>query len=154
MLIIIVNKYKKIDMGGKAFNNIGINVKDKIKFLSSYKFSFSLENSDGDGYVSEKIIDSFLAGTIPIYYGDYMIEEYINPKAFILIKGEKDIKSKIEYIKKIDNDDELYHSILKETIFVKSYQKILEENFEEKNMFLRNIFIRGTKNKKADYFQF
>ncbi len=70
-----LNKYKKIDMGGRAFNNIGEYVGDKIKFLSSYKFSFSMENSDGDGYASEKIIDSFLAGTIPIYYGDYMIDE-------------------------------------------------------------------------------
>ena len=70
-----LNKYKKIDMGGRAFNNIGEYVGDNIKFLSSYKFSFSMENSDGDGYASEKIIDSFLAGTIPIYYGDYMIDE-------------------------------------------------------------------------------
>ena len=44
-----------------------------------------MENSNGDGYISEKIIESFLAGTIPIYYGDYMVDEYINPKAYILI---------------------------------------------------------------------
>ena len=36
----------------------------------------------------------------------------INPKVYILIKGEKDIKDKIEYIKKIDNDNILYKSIL------------------------------------------
>ena len=90
-----LNNYKKIDMGGRAFNNIGKLVKDKIEFLSDYKFSISMENTEGDGYVSEKIIDSFIAGTIPIYYGDYMIDEYINNKAFILIKGEKDIDKKI-----------------------------------------------------------
>ena len=44
-----------------------------------------MENSEGDGYISEKIVDSFLAGTIPIYYGDYMVDEYINPKTYILI---------------------------------------------------------------------
>ena len=65
------------------------NVKNKIEFLSSYKFSISMENSEGDGYVTEKIIESFIAGTIPIYYGDYMIDEYINPKAYILIKYHK-----------------------------------------------------------------
>ena len=26
-----------------------------------------------------------------------MVDEYINPKAFILIKGKKDMKNKIEY---------------------------------------------------------
>ena len=70
-----LNEYKQVDMGGEYQNNIGGKVKDKIKFLSSYKFSISMENSNGDGYISEKIIDSFIAGTIPIYYGDYLIDE-------------------------------------------------------------------------------
>jgi hypothetical protein len=38
-------------------------------------------------YISEKIIESFIAGTIPIYYGDYLVDEYIiikiNPKVYI-----------------------------------------------------------------------
>ena len=37
-------------MGGYDFNNIGGQVKNKIEFLSSYKFSISKENSEGDGY--------------------------------------------------------------------------------------------------------
>jgi hypothetical protein len=43
-----------------------------------------MENSNGDGYISEKIVDSFRAGTIPIYYGDYILDEFINPKTYIL----------------------------------------------------------------------
>ena len=73
-----LNNYKNIDMGGKVLNNVGGLVKDKIKFLSSYKFSIAMENSEGQRYISEKILDSFMAGTIPIYYGGYMIDEYIN----------------------------------------------------------------------------
>ena len=73
-----------------------------------------MENSKGDGYISEKIIDSFIAGTIPIYYGDYMLDEFINPKTYMLIRGKNDIREKIEYIKKIDNDKQLYLSIMKE----------------------------------------
>ena len=69
-----LDKYKKVDMGGNVMNNIGKRVKDKIKFLSNYKFSIAMENSEGQGYVSEKILDSFFAGTIPIYYGGYMID--------------------------------------------------------------------------------
>ena len=109
-----LNKYKKVDIGGKCQTNINEDITNKIEFLSNYKFSIAMENSDGDGYLTEKIVDSFRAGTIPIYYGDYFLEEFINPKSYILIKGEKDIEKKIEYIKKIDNDDNLYKAILKE----------------------------------------
>ena len=103
-----LNKYKKIDMGGLYKNNVGGTIKNKIEFLSIYKFSISMENSNGDGYISEKIVDSFISGTIPIYYGDYMVDEYVNPKSYILIKGFKDIKDKLNYIKEIDNDDKKY----------------------------------------------
>jgi hypothetical protein len=106
-----LNEYKHVDMGGTYLNNVGGKVKNKIQFLSSYKFSISMENSNGDGYSSEKIIESLIAGTIPIYYGDYLIDEYINPKVYIMIKGQKDIKNKIDYIKKIDNNDTIYNSI-------------------------------------------
>ena len=40
-----------------------------------------------------------------------MVDEFISPELYILIRGEKDIKEKIEYIKKIDNNDELYKKI-------------------------------------------
>ncbi len=136
-----LNKYKTVDMGGKVLNNIGMKVENKIEFLSNYKFSISMENSNGDGYASEKIVESLIAGTIPIYYGDYMIDEYINPKSYILIKGQKDELPKIEYIKKIDKDNNLYRDILNEDIFL--YNKsnnIVEIIEEEKKKFFINIF--------------
>ena len=87
-------------MGGQYNNNVGGPVKDKIEFFKDYKFSISMENTEGDGYATEKIVDSFISGTIPIYYGSYVIEEYINPKSYTYIRGLEDIKEKIEYIKK------------------------------------------------------
>ena len=141
----LLSEYKKVDMGGKCHNNINKSVKNKIDYLSNYKFSIAMENSDGDGYLSEKIVDSFLAGTIPIYYGDYILDEFINPKSYILIKGENDIEKKIEYIKKIDKDDNLYKTIIKE-------KPIIDDNFANKideleiKSFLKHIF-KQDKNK-------
>ena len=140
-----LNNYKKVDMGGFCTNNIHRKVKNKIQFLSEYKFSIAMENSRGDGYLSEKIVDSFRAGTIPIYYGDYLIDEFINPKTYILIKGEQDIKKKIKYIKKIDNDDKLYKEIMKEKPIIddKFIEKIDKKEMME---FFYNIFSQD-KNK-------
>ena len=132
-------------MGGKSYTNIHGKVRNKIKFLSKYKFSIAMENSRGDGYLSEKIVQSFRAGTIPIYYGDYLVDEFINPKTYILTKGDKDIDKKIEYIKKIDNDNKLYMEIMKEKPIIdnKFIEKIDKKEIIE---FLYNIFSQD-KNK-------
>jgi hypothetical protein len=136
-------------MGGRFLNNVDGPVKDKIQFLSSYKFSIAMENSEGDGYVSEKIFDSFISGTIPIYFGDYTVDEYINPKSFILIKNEKSIISKIEYIKDIDNNNEKYLNILKENILIN--EKIRDIIEKEEKEFLYNIFEQEKEKAKRIY---
>ena len=144
-----LNKYKQIDMGGPYNNNVGGPVKNKTEFLLDYKFSIAMENTNGDGYISEKIIDSFIAGTIPIYYGSYMIDEYINPKTYILINGPKDMYEKIEYIKKIDNDDDLYKSILKEKVYIND--KILEQSHKEQTDFWVHIFKQDKNKAKRNF---
>jgi hypothetical protein len=108
-----------------------------------------MENSEGDGYVSEKLFDSFISGTIPIYYGDYTVDEYINPKAFILIKNEKNIKEKIEYIKYIDNNNEKYMNILKENVLMN--ENIVNIIEKEKKDFLYNIFSQDKEKARRIY---
>lgn len=147
-----LSKYKNIDMGGKYKNNIGGIIKNKIKFLSNYKFSIAMENSEGQGYISEKILDSFIAGTVPIYYGGYMIDEFINPKSYILIKNENDMQEKIEYIKRIDNNDILYKSILKEKLLIND--NLVSISDIEKAEFFNNIFEQEkSKAKRIDNYQ-
>ena len=134
-----LNQYKEIDMGGLYHNN--------------YKFSLAMENTKADGYITEKVIDAFVAGNIPIYYGNYMIEEYINPKAFILIKGEEDMMEKIEYIKKIDNDDKLYKRILREKVLIND--NIKDDSTKERIEFLTHIFEQNkTLAKRVDNYHY
>jgi hypothetical protein len=105
-----------------------------------------MENSEGDGYVSEKIVDSFISGTIPIYYGDYTIDEYINPKSFILIKNEENIEKKINYIKEIDQNYEKYTNILKENVLIN--ENIVDIIEKEEKEFLCNIFNQDKRKAK------
>ena len=120
-----LSKYKKVDMGGEINNTIGYNVTDNIKFFKEYKFSIAFEKNSGDGYATGHIINSFLAGTIPIYYGDYFIDEYINPDTYILVRNDIDLQDKIEYIKEVDKDDKLYLEFFSKDI-------LLDENIVEK----------------------
>lgn len=53
------------------------------KLFHNYRFALVLENHNHDGYVTEKILNAFLAGSIPIYYGSRKVLDIFNPKAFI-----------------------------------------------------------------------
>ena len=121
--IIELNKYKVVENAGKYRKNVNFienpkshKYQNKVNFLKQYKFSIAMENSFNTGYISEKIITCFLAGTIPIYYGDTSLESFINPKTFIQIKPWDDIKEKIKLIKKIDTNDKLYFKMLNEDL--------------------------------------
>ena len=49
-------------------NNIGGAVSDKFAFQQKHKFSIAFENTSYCGYCTEKIVEAFVAGTIPIYW--------------------------------------------------------------------------------------
>ena len=138
--------YKKIDSGGKYMNNIGSPVKDKLEFQKQYKFSIAFENSRDNGYTTEKLIDAFASGGIPIYYGDPLVGKIFNKKAFIDLNDFKTINEAIEYIKKIDNDDKLYLEYIKEPMLLD--EKYLEKEFKRIDLFLTNIFDKDIKNAK------
>lgn len=69
---------KKID-GMHSTDNV-------IKEYSNYKFVIAMENKIVEGYITEKIINAFRSGSIPIYWGDPKIaKEIFNEKAFICV---------------------------------------------------------------------
>jgi hypothetical protein len=55
----------------------------KLVTLASYTFCICFENASFEGYVSEKLFDCFVAGTVPIYLGAPNIRDVVSPRAFI-----------------------------------------------------------------------
>jgi hypothetical protein len=53
----------------KEFPNYCGVVKDKLQTLREYNFVLAFENTDYPGYITEKIIHAFMAGTVPLYWG-------------------------------------------------------------------------------------
>ncbi|MDA3966383.1 MULTISPECIES: glycosyltransferase family 10 domain-containing protein [Helicobacter] len=137
-----ISKYKQVDSGGNWRNNIGGAVGNrwgddvftsKINWLKDYKFNLCFENSSYAGYTTERIFDAFIAGCIPIYWGDPVISGFgddrksdfvINPKAFINALNYPTLKDMVEDIKRIDSDDKLFKEMINEPIFleVESYE--------------------------------
>jgi hypothetical protein len=59
-------------------------VEKKTDVLGRYQFAVCYENArDLGGYVSEKIFDALLAGSIPIYLGAPDITDYVQPDCFV-----------------------------------------------------------------------
>lgn len=56
-----------IDLYGKDY---GVPVETKTEALADYRFSVVVENEVINGWHTEKILDCFMTGTVPIYYGD------------------------------------------------------------------------------------
>ena len=113
-----LSKYKKVDSGGRYMNNLtdGNPVPDKLEFQKDYRFSISMENSAISGYTTEKIIDAWAAGTIPIYWGNPDITKEFNKNAFINVSDFESIDELVKYVTKLDSDEEAYLRMCHEPI--------------------------------------
>ena len=55
----------------------------KQEIIGRYRFCMAVENSTEADYVTEKIYDCFLAGTVPIYLGAPNVDEFVPPGSYI-----------------------------------------------------------------------
>lgn len=133
-----LSSYKKVDSGGKFMNNVGGPVPNKYDFEKNYKFSIAFENVSHPGYTTEKLMQAFAAGGIPIYWGDPFIGKAFNPKAFINVMAFPNIDDVIQYIKQIDENDELYKAFFNEDALNKEYT--LDAIWPRFRKFVLNIF--------------
>ena len=114
---------------------------NKELVLKDYKFAICFENTAMPGYITEKIIDCFLCGVIPIYLGAPNITEVIPKKAFIDFRDFTTLEELNEYIKNI-NDTEAMDIINKGKEFLKSTDgfKFSYEFFAKNTL---NLFLYG-----------
>lgn len=111
-----LSEYKKVDSGGSVLNNIGYNIENKNQWISDYKFTIAFENQSHPGYTTEKILDPFLSGSLPIYSGNPRIEEDFNKGSFLNVMDFKNYEEAIEKIIEIDENDSLYNNIMNSRI--------------------------------------
>ena len=125
---------KHVDSAGKLYNNINAKIEGesgKIDFLSTRKFNICFEPYSHPGYVTEKILHAFYAGTVPIYWGSETIANDFNPAAFINVHDFNSQEEAIAHIIKVDQDDELYASYINAPKFLNSVppSHIMLDNF-------------------------
>ena len=121
-----VNRYRPVDALGKSRNTQSTPSTDRadpflmdnaVEKYRPYKFVICCENRCFPGYITEKIINAMLAQAIPIYLGASDIASHFNPRSFIDVGAFPTRAAALEYIQKVDQDDELYCSMLREPWF-------------------------------------
>jgi hypothetical protein len=114
----VIQKFgDKMDVFGRGYDPIEF----KINGLKDYCFSVVIENCKRDYWFTEKLIDCFATGTIPIYWGCPSIGDFFNTDGMLIF----DSMDELETI--LDNcNEELYNSKLDE----------IKDNFEKSKNFL------------------
>ena len=112
--------------------------KDLTDTYSKYKFVIAMENVDKKGYITEKIINAYRAGAIPIYWGsDRMIERIFNPDSFINLSDFENDEKCVEYICELANNPLKWLEIKNQPIFKNN---IIPDVFKYKEPVLPTIY--------------
>ena len=85
--------------------------------LHDYRFALVMESTGmRKGYITEKIINAFLAGTVPVYYGNKDVFDIFNPKAFVFM-DPANMEPAIQRIAYLEQNSTAYDEmVLKEPI--------------------------------------
>lgn len=112
-----LSKYKRVDSGGRKFNNIGGPIppyaQGKIGFIRPHKFNIAFENRAVPGYTTEKIFEPMVARCIPIYWGNPAIGEEFDTQSFLNYSDFPSEDALIEKIIELDKDDSKYLEYLR-----------------------------------------
>jgi hypothetical protein len=90
----------------------GQEFRHETKFLSvkDYAFSIAIENLShevNDYYFTEKIIDCFTTGTVPIYYGCPNIGKFFDTKGILIFKNDEQLRNILDNL-----NMDLYYSMM------------------------------------------
>jgi hypothetical protein len=101
----IINQLNgKIDVYGRTYNPIDY----KLDGLKEYKFHIVVENTKRDYWFTEKLIDCFVTGTVPIYWGCPSIGDFFDTNGMIIFDNIEELVDIInnlsinDYIERIE----------------------------------------------------
>ena len=96
-------------------------VDDKKSFLYPFQYAIVMENGRRTNWITEKLIDSLVSRTVPIYWGCPNVGEYFNTNSILSFETQDELMailgslSSSFYASKLDSIDENLHEAMKYT---------------------------------------
>ena len=105
--------------------NGGNRLHSVVEQLQNYRFALTMENSETPGYITEKIANAFIAGTIPVYFGTREIFEIFNERAFVFYDVH-DPHSALDRIARLATNESEYRKVLSEPVLARGEETLRE----------------------------
>jgi len=131
-----LSEIERVDSGGKFLNNTSALKEefedDKIRFIGQYKFNICPENSNREGYVTEKLFEAIRSNTIPIYWGSHNNPEpnVLNKDAILFYEGSDSLGSLNRQVKELHSNPRLYKEFLNQDRFQPHAAEYIADMFE------------------------
>lgn len=99
-----LSRFGKVDVFGRA---VGRTVPNKATLAGKYKFMLCFENDLYPGYVTEKAVEAWATGAIPLWWGSDPAG-YLNPDALLNAATYPTMALFAESVSRLATDDELW----------------------------------------------
>lgn len=143
----IMKTYKKVHSYGRVRTNtlelqrLSQNMywrtaKDLFFLNHPHKFMMTYENTSYPWYCTEKLMDAFLVGSLPIYWGDPKVGEDWNQRAFINVQKNDNW---FDFVKTADTNQTFWEEFYEEPVFTDDQKKKHQENLKNFETWLIDV---------------
>ena len=122
-LVYKLPRHKRVPSGPKAAGWAG-----NSNIYMWYRFCLVMENENTWGYVTEKILNAFLGGCIPIYYGTEEIFDVFNHRAFVYY-NISDPQPAIDRVRYLENNRTAYDQVVRNEPILANGEQTINDYF-------------------------
>lgn len=140
------SQISRVDCAGKIMHNCddlwNEFKNDKHAFLQQYRFNICPENSNAQGYVTEKVFQAIAAGCIPVYWGSYNCPEpeVLNPDAILFWNKDADNESLLNKVRDLDSSPNNYIEFASQPRIIPTAAEYIINEFDELENRLKVLF--------------
>ena len=85
--------------------------RSKFDVLGEFRFCLCPENSIYPGYHTEKLVDAWFGGGVPLYSGDRLLDRDFNPSAVVNYQGFLDMDRFVAHVRHLETDPDAYEAV-------------------------------------------
>lgn len=140
-----LSEIENLDCDGKLFhNNDDLKMlynDDKLEYLKHYRFNLTPENSNYEGYVTEKLFEAIYCGCVPIYHGgnNHPEPDVLNQDAIIFVEMGKENEAAIRLVSELNGDENKYMDFACQPRFVDGAADVIWGYYETLETKLREM---------------